>query len=322
MTKTARRRRAFCYLASFLTAIFIMFALYWWQGFAPFGARSLACFDADYQYLDFFSYLKDVLSGANTLGYSFSKALGGNTVADFSYYLASPFNLLVVFFDKANLASFFDVVVALKLGTAALTMRIFLNKRFEDAQRTSQSIILYLLSICYALGQYSIAQSSNIMWLDGVMLLPLMMVGVYRVANGKRSLLLPIVVGISILFNWYSGAINCLFSIVWVFVELVLRVCEGEKLKPRDVVRIGMTYACSMLLGVALSAALFLPTIAALKTSSRGSIDLMGLFAFYFNGGLLSAIDGLSLGAISTQYNVSLYCGSLALIGCIALFTV
>jgi len=46
----------------------------------------------------------------------------------------------------------------------------YISERFGKNCRTS---ILVLLSVSYALCQYNIAQSSNIMWLDGVYMLPL-----------------------------------------------------------------------------------------------------------------------------------------------------
>ena len=77
----------------------IILTIYRYAGYAPFGNASLAAMDANIQYLDFFSYFKDVLAGDNNLFYTFSKTLGGSNIAVFSYYLSSPFSLLIVFFD-------------------------------------------------------------------------------------------------------------------------------------------------------------------------------------------------------------------------------
>ena len=82
------------------TILIILFAI---KGLAPFGDRSLVVMDGDIQYLDFFSYYKDVLIGNNSIGYSFGKTLGGSNIAVFSYYLSSPFNLLLIFFGNALL---------------------------------------------------------------------------------------------------------------------------------------------------------------------------------------------------------------------------
>ena len=89
--------------------------------------------DADIQYLDFFAYFKDVLSGKNNIAYTLGKTLGGTNIAVFSYYLSSPFSLLLVFFSKDRLETFFDFVVTLKLMTCALTFCNFTVHRFRKS---------------------------------------------------------------------------------------------------------------------------------------------------------------------------------------------
>ena len=167
---------------------------------APFGAGSLATDDAEIQYLDFFAYLKDVMAGKNSISYTFSDTLGGDTLAIFSYYLASPFNLLLAFFSKANIITFFNLLVALKISMCALTMGIFLRFRFENKLKP---VYILMLSLSYAFMQYNLAQADNIMWLDGVYMLPLIILGVYKAVNDKNILLLSVSAGLAIIFNWY-----------------------------------------------------------------------------------------------------------------------
>ena len=52
-------------LSGFITCA-IMTVLLIMNDFAPFGLKSLAWRDADIQYLDFYSYLKDVADGENS----------------------------------------------------------------------------------------------------------------------------------------------------------------------------------------------------------------------------------------------------------------
>lgn len=66
----------------------------------------MASHDASVQYLDFYSYFKDVLSGKNNITYTFSKTLGGNNIGVFSYYLTSPFMLLCVFSKRHSFMLF------------------------------------------------------------------------------------------------------------------------------------------------------------------------------------------------------------------------
>lgn len=220
-----KQNRYLC-IYSFSITFLLMLILFWHYGYAPFGGNSMASHDANVQYLDFYSYFKDVLSGKNNITYTFSKTLGGNNIGVFSYYLTSPFMLLCVFFKKTQLHAFFDVLVMLKLSTASFTFCWFLTGRFHkhfSAGNTSiKNFSMVILSVSYGLCQYSIAQSCNLMWLDGVYMLPLILLGVYHMVCEKTAWKLAVPVALSILFNWYTGGINCLFSGIWLFLELCL----------------------------------------------------------------------------------------------------
>lgn len=161
-----KQNRCLC-IYSFSITFLLMLILFWHYGYAPFGGNSMASHDASVQYLDFYSYFKDVLSGKNNITYTFSKTLGGNNIGVFSYYLTSPFMLLCVFFKKTQLHAFFDVLVMLKLSTASFTFCWFLTGRFHkhfSAGNTSiKNFSMVILSVSYGLCQYSIAQSCNLM---------------------------------------------------------------------------------------------------------------------------------------------------------------
>ena len=313
-------------IISFGIVLAIRMFLYYILGFAPFGEKSLVVNDAHIQYVDFFAYLKDVLSGENSIAYSFTKTLGGTGIGIFSYYLASPFNLLLMFFEKTSIYSIFDIIIALKLSVAAATFAYFLMVRFQDfvSSKKYSNFLVIALSVSYALGQYSLAQSSNVKWLEAVYFLPLILAGVYEVVHKKSSWKLSLFVGLAIIFNWYTGGISCLFSIFWFFLEVCLKQIDksylNEKHRVRDAIEVLIRYGIAMALGVLLSAILFLPTISALKNSTRGSLDLSVIFNTNFIGELPSAIQGYSLGAISGLGYVSLFCGTMALIGAIGCF--
>ena len=305
----------------------IIIAVYKIYGYAPFGNMSLAAMDANIQYLDFFAYFKDVLTGENSLLYTFGKTLGGSNIAVFSYYLSSPFSLLVIFFNKENLHTFFDLIIALKLSLAAATFYVYMNIRFTLAdEKTCLSKCIHLIMpVSYALSQYSIAQSSNVMWLDGVYMLPLILAFIYKLLHdSKHNWQLSICVALSILFNWYTAGINCLYSGIYFLIELGLIWAEH-----RNQTRIWNIKYCfiklwkylySMAIGVLISGIIFLPTIAALKNSSRGTLEFSRLLNISFTGEIPSAITKYSLGALSENGSVSLYCGSVTLIGCMGAF--
>ena len=302
-------------LISGFIAFMIIFFIYLINGLAPFGTKSLAVMDAKIQYLDFFSYLKDVLTGKNSIGYTFSKTLGGCVVADFSYYLASPFNILVLFFEYSKLHSFFDLIVALKLSLAAMTFSFFAVNRFDERDDIS-SIIYILTAIGYALCQYNIAQSSNIMWLDGVYILPLILLQVSNIVRGKRAWPLPFIACMAVVFNWYTAGIDFIFSGFWFLFEFLLNAADKKsdiKQFLNDGIKCSIKYILGMLLGVLMSAALFHPTIWALRKSSKGTLNIRKLFDISFVGELPTVLQKYSYGAKSELGSVALFCGSLVI---------
>lgn len=306
-------------VSGFSTLIIVLLLFHIFK-YAPFGNNSLVCMDANIQYLDFYSFLKDFFGGQNNIGYSFSKTLEGNTIAIWSYYLTSPFSLLALGFPKENLHSFFDLDVMLKLVLAAVTSCSFLIRHFKIGiiDKVKQ-ILVVILSVGYGLSQYSIAQCSNIMWLDGVYMLPLVLWAVDEIIHNKKGKewKLSIIVGYSIIANWYTAGINCIFSFGYFIIQILLKKGDfREKKFWHYVIRYGM----AMIFGGLLSSALFLPTIGALSSGSRGHLELNRLLDISFNGKLPSVIQNYVYGSKSENGSVALFCGSIALIGCISYF--
>ena len=297
------------FMITFLVFSSVLFVLYC----APFGnSRSLATNDAYIQYIDFFSYFKDVLAGQNDITYTFDKTLGDNAFAVFSYYLSSPLSLLVVFFDKTDLHSFIDSLITIKISLTAVTCAIFLNNRFSKKLHLP---LLIALSMGYALCAYVITKKCNIMWLDGVYMLPIMALGVYKlIAKNRFNLILPVSIALAIIFNWYSGLIDCVFIVFWFILEYTL---SQKKLK--EVWQYLLKFIISAILGVAMSAAILLPTISALGNGARGSIDFDYL-KFGFRSEIPSMVQNLRIGATDTQTEVSLFCGSISILGIMSIF--
>lgn len=60
---------------------------------------------------------------------------------------------------------------------------IFFTETFSSVEKE----LVFLLSICFATSYYCVLQVENIMWMDGVYMLPLMMYGVWRLVKQKKG---------------------------------------------------------------------------------------------------------------------------------------
>ncbi len=311
-------------ICSFVFVAAIMLLLFVINGYAPFGASSLACNDARIQYIDFFLYLKDVFGGQNSIAYTFSKMLGGSAVSLYSYYLASPLNLLLVFFPKTRILDFFDLLVLLKSSLAAAAFAIFLSCRFpkKNCAAGDRRFYIVLLSAGYGLSQYTVAQCCNIMWLDGVYMLPLILLGVYKAVNERSCLLLAVSAALSVLFNWYTAGMNCLFSGFWFLLEwLLARSADSADQSELCFSGALSRYLTGMVLGLLCSAALFLPTVVSLTGSEKSRLRWDLLDDMSMRGSPLTVFSGFLYGAQSQTDRVSLFCGTLPLLGLFGCFS-
>ena len=305
--KTQLLSSAYVYLYSFMVTLIILLLIFWHMHLAPFGNGSLVYADAYLQYMDFFAFLKDVLTGANAISYTFSSNLGSSYVGTFSYYLASPFNGLVLLFTKENLYNFCDLIAALKMGLAASTFSYYAVKRFPSLK----TIFVLLLSVGYGLMAYNLQMACNTMWLDGVYMLPLILLGVYKAVAERKVLLLSISVGASILFNWYTGGINCLFACIWFLVEGGLQGFGANWKTWRSA---AYHFLLSMFIGVLLSMVLFLPAILQLRNGVGGGFD-WSMLSLHKQGHIWNTLGGYYMGLDSSKNRAALFSGSLGILG-------
>lgn len=227
-------------IAAFLLPIGLLLIIYAVWGQYPFGEHTLLIWDMNWQYCSFFSHLHDILHGDASVVYSFSRAYGGDMIGVMAYYLMSPFNLLFYFFDAAHIHIGILLVTMLKTGCTGFTMFLFLNRK-------GQSCGLLVFSTAYALSSYVIAYQYNLMWMDALIILPLMVWGIERLIDSGKCLLYTGMIALSVITNFYTGYMLCLFSVLY-FLFYFLLISEQKK----SFKRIAEYAGCSFLGGGAL----------------------------------------------------------------------
>ncbi|WP_243009258.1 YfhO family protein, partial [Clostridium sp. AM58-1XD] len=198
---------------------------------------------------------------------------------------------------------FIYFAIAIKLGFCGLFQALFLYSRFINLKKP----YVFLLSICYALSFYNLHQMDNLMWLDGVYMLPLVMLGVWKSIEQKKHTLLIASVCCAILFNWYTAYMICLFSgIYFIYEVLIKKLSWGQR-----IYNLGI-FVRNMLLGVFISFAFFLPVIYTLR-QGKGGIE-HGIFRIKYNGDFTHLLRGFVAGNDIGDNNLSLFCGTLVLV--------
>ena len=192
---------------AFLISLGLVILIFCSIGIWPFvGPNSPLVLDMNGQYVYFFANLRSILLREKSIVYSWSRSLGGEFLGMYAYYLASPLSWLVVLFPADMIIDAIWLMLVLKIGFCGLTMSIFLQNKYPS--NINQVVIF---SALYAFCGFNLAYMSNIMWLDAVMWLPLLIMGLDCLLAMGEGILYTFMLALIILSNYYIGFMVCIF---------------------------------------------------------------------------------------------------------------
>ncbi|MGN0649574.1 MAG: YfhO family protein [Oscillospiraceae bacterium] len=219
--------RNWVYFASFGLPVLVLFVSYIFFKIYPFGERSVLSLDLNAQYVYYYDYMYDVFAGKESLFYSWSRNLSGEFAGIIGYYLASPFNWLVWIFPRTRITEGLMVMMLAKAGASGLTTAFLLRKH-----RGFSEITTLVFSLMFALCGFFVVQTMNPMWLDGIVALPLVVMGVERICDKRKFLLYVFSLVYIFVANFYIGYMVGIFSALYFVYYLASgkskNSCAGE----------------------------------------------------------------------------------------------
>lgn len=267
-------RRHYTLGLSFLLPLSILFIYGLLRHVFPFGGQTILTVDLGQQYIDFYAFFRStLLHHPETFFYSFAKGLGGDMLGVWAYYLMSPFNLIVLLTPGRWLSFGVWLMVLLKTGASGLSFAYYLK-----SNKLLHSWWFPTLSVVYALSGFAIANQFNVMWLDALVWLPLIVLGIDRLFTGRHFWLYPLSLAALLMSNYYMGYMVCLFVIAY-FAWACAHYWQTWRHFRRSVVR----FISGSLLAGLLSAWLLLPTFFQL-TQSKGQYTIQKIhWQFEYN---------------------------------------
>ena len=300
-------------LFCFLMPLIFMLALYVLAvRLHPFGDGAVLVLDMNGQYVYYFEAFREAIVGDGSLIYNFSRALGGEFLGIYFYYLASPLSFIVLLFPKEMILDALITMVLIKTGLCGLTFGFYLHKR--TAIKNKLSILLF--SLLYALSSYSIVYQSNTMWIDAMIWLPIITFAIEELVRKKRFLLYVVSLTITIVSNFYIGYMVCIYSAMY-FVYYCLSH-KYEDLNPtgedKHLLRSFLRFALYSILSAAICA---FALIAAYYSLSFGKTDFSTPnFSFDLGFNIIKMLTKFLPGTYDTvrpQGLPLIYCGIISL---------
>ncbi len=210
LPRQGERRDASYLIWTFLLPFSLMLLVYVMDGVWPFGGRSVLVLDLNGQYVGFFEALRGFAHGDGSMLYSFSRSLGGEMMGIYAYYLASPLSYIVALFPADMMTEALFFLFVLKAGLAGLTFGWYAHKR-----HLSNSYTTVAFSCLYALCSFAIVMQNNTMWMDNLILLPLLTMGIEELVRNRRYRLYVTSLALSLLANFYIGYMCCIYTMVY-----------------------------------------------------------------------------------------------------------
>lgn len=252
------------YIVPSMISFIILSILFYVNGLYPYGSNSIVQVDADYQFIPVLYRIYDFLHGNGSIIYN-DMGLGNNIyismILQGSIY--SPVNLLLYFTKRGNIVNYFNVILLVKICLISLTSYIYINYKYKKVDYFYK----ILGSVVYSFCGFVIFNYFNIMWLDGVILLPIIMIGLDKLINDKGYLIYIISLSMCLMISYYISYFILVFIIfyTYLYINLYKNTLDRKKI----IYRLGISTVISILI----ASISLLPGVYQMFISSRFGTD-------------------------------------------------
>lgn len=293
---------------------FIIYLVYSICKIAPFGDFSMLDVDFYHQYGPLLNELHDRVRQGESLLYSFNTGGGVPFYRNFLNYLSSPFNIILFLFKKEHIVMAFSIIIALKVIASSYTMGYYLKKVFKK-----DNFLLPIFSVLYSFSGYFCAYYWNIMWLDGMVFLPLIMYGIYKIIKENKPLFYIISLAVMLFANYFIGYMICIFSVLY-FIGLLIYY-YGFKIK--IIFKKCLMFFVSSLLAGGLSAFALIPLFTSLSSISATKDAFPEIASeFAISDYIFNHFSGVNRTVFASDILPlpNVYCGLITLVGILLSF--
>ncbi len=279
-------------IMAFLATAVTMLAVYLCNGMVPFGDKTILRMDLYHQYGPLFAELYDKVKEGGSFFYSWNSGLGSNFLGNYFNYLSSPIGAIIMFFGHKNIPEAIGAMVLVKAALSASTFTYYVKNSLKSQNYASVSF-----GVLYAFCGYMLAYYWNIMWIDAMVLLPIVLLGIERIINNGKPATYMTGLALTMFSNYYMSYMLCIFSVIYFLYYYSANYSAGEiisrryaekkrgfvsELMNKRFVRTGLIFAFASLGAAGLMAAVLLPVFGVLKSSSATSGTFPKDFESYF----------------------------------------
>lgn len=303
-----------CFLAPML-----LMALIWGDmGITYGGEVTPLTYDMEAQYMPFYTSLRYILSGENSLLFSWSFFMGSNFMGAYALDLASPLSWLTVFWSLENMPDAIYALTLLKVGLCGLSFAFFIRFGLSKDSERRCGVAHVIFSCCYALMSYIVAYGGCLPWLDEVILLPVILLGIEKLLQGKKGFLYFVSIAAAFICNYYISYMVGIFAAVYILCRVLAQITKDNK---KEMLSSLFKFGINTLLALGISLPLLFPALQnlMLNLGEEEKTPPAGSYEFSF-GQLLQKLLPGQYDSVENWGLPSIYCGSIMVLLAVAYF--
>lgn len=289
------------FLVAFLLPVIVYGAIFIGRSIYPGGTSYYLYSDMYHQYAPFLAEFRYKILHHESLNYSWNIGMGTNFASLYAYYCASPLNWLCILVPQSYLVDFMDFMIIFKAGLASLSFTWYASKHTKSDKMT-----LALFGFFYATSGYWAAYCWNVMWLDCIVLLPLIILGIEVLVNENKCLLYTVSLGLCVVTNYYISIMVILTVIIYFFASLVMY--DGPK-RFGLYVKKCLHIAFYSMLSAGIGAVILLPELYTYSLSASSSSTFPKFMENYFSFFLMISRQMIDVPVTFGEKFPNVYCG-------------
>ncbi|MQB65389.1 YfhO family protein [Limosilactobacillus reuteri] len=303
------------YTIAFIVPICLILLIFFVLNIFPFGNKTVSADDMTIQYLSIFTYFKHNLFNIDNLLYTYSLGIGTNFYSVFTYYLLSPINLLTLLFSDQYMPIFFEVNILIDFGLISTTTFFYYQKSPLYKETENKVFWGLVFSISFSLCSYFIIYSISVMWLNAVVLFPIILLYFEKqlFVSDNNVPLYFIFLTLGILTNYYFGFIFLIFLLLYGIFGIIYLIAYRKITKAR--VKGIVNLIISTLLSISSSLFVILPSFSAQSEVSKVPFSLSIQRMYGIKQLLASSFIGANSGE-APLLGINILC----LLGCLYFF--
>lgn len=279
-------KKIFKYLVPSLVTLVLLAIVFWCNDLYPFGVNSIVQVDADYQFIPVLYRIYDFLHGNASVIYD-DIGLGNSIYTSMIIQgsIFSPITWLVYFVKRSEIINFFNVLVIIKMCLLSLTSYIYIKNTYKVS-----NFYQILFSVIYTFNGWILLNYFNIMWLDSVILFPLIVLFLDKLLFENKYMGYIITLSLSLIISYYISAFILIFIVFYSFIRLSLFKKDNYK-------KVILMLGISTLISLFISSFSVIPsvyqTILSSRLSNNSNYPLFGCTInkiIYFMGNYLAII--------------------------------